>query len=82
MHLLENHQAGFSFDGIQTLEAFIERGGYKKAAADLYIHENTLRYRIQKIGDLLHADLEDPMVVHGLITQVKLWKLLKANANG
>ena len=77
MQLLENNQAGFSFDGIQTLEAFIERGGYKKAAADLFIHENTLRYRIQKISDLLHLDMEDPIVLHSLITRVKLWKLMK-----
>jgi purine catabolism regulator len=76
IQLLEDNKAGFSFDGIKTLEAFIERGGYKKAAADLFIHENTLRYRVQKIGELLHIDLEDPVVIHSLLTQVKLWKLL------
>ena len=77
INMLESNQAGFTFDGIQTIEAFVERGGYKKAAADLYIHENTLRYRIQKIGDLLHLDMEDPVILIYLIIQIKLWRLIK-----
>ena len=77
MHRLDNHQGGLSFDGIKTLEAYIECGGFKKASAKLYIHENTLRYRIQKIGDFLYLNLADPIITQSLLTQVKLWKLVK-----
>ena len=74
---LDNNQAGLAFDGIATLEAYIECGSYKKAASELYIHENTLRYRIQKISDYLNMNAEDPIVANSLIMQIKLWKLVK-----
>jgi len=74
---LGNQQIGASLDGISTLEAYIECGSHKEAAERLYIHENTLRYRMQKITDYLHLDLDDPIVTQSLITQIKLWKLKK-----
>jgi sugar diacid utilization regulator len=82
MELLDSPQSGLSFDGIKTLEAYIEQGGYgyKKTASVLYIHENTLRYRIQKIEEFLNLDLDDPFIAHCLITQAKLWRMKKANA--
>jgi len=81
IQLLFNYRKGLSFDAIQTLEAYIECGGYKKAAKKLFVHENTLRYRIQKIGDFLHMDMEDPMVTQSLIVQLKLWKSIKNEPN-
>ncbi|MCL2664514.1 MAG: PucR family transcriptional regulator, partial [Defluviitaleaceae bacterium] len=77
MQLLDSSKSGLNFDGIRTLEILLERGSYKKAAADLYIHENTLRYRVQKIGDILNLDMENPVITHALLTQIKLWKLCK-----
>jgi sugar diacid utilization regulator len=77
VEILGNHQKGLAFDGISTLEAYIECGGYKKAAEKLYIHENTLRYRIQKIAGFLHLDLSNPIIAHALIVQIKLWRLTK-----
>ena len=78
VEILGEDQKGLSFDGISTLEAYIECDGYKKAADKLYIHENTLRYRIQKISDFLHLDLNNPIVTHALISQIKLWKMMKS----
>jgi purine catabolism regulator len=77
IEILEKQQYGLSFDAIASLETYIEAGSFRKAAEKLFIHENTLRYRIQKIGELLHLDLDDPVVMHSLITQIKLWRLRK-----
>lgn len=77
IRLLDHHEKSLSFDSIKTLEAFIECGGYKKAAEKLYIHENTLRYRMQKIGDFLHVNIEDPVVLHTLFIQLKVWELIE-----
>lgn len=38
---------------VETLDAFLRSPTFKKAAALLYIHENTLRYRIQKISQIM-----------------------------
>lgn len=64
------------FDSLENLEAYIECG-YKKAASKLAIHENTLRYRVQKIADLLHLELSDSAVCNILLTQIKLWKIIR-----
>ncbi|MDR2035524.1 MAG: PucR family transcriptional regulator [Coriobacteriales bacterium] len=77
IQLLDGNKTSFSFDGIKTLETFLECQGYKKAAEALYVHENTLRYRMQKIEEFLCVDLNDPMVAHILFIQLKLWKLIK-----
>lgn len=43
---------------IETIESFIENdGNYKKTAEELYLHENTVRFRILKAQKIL--DLED-----------------------
>ena len=75
--ILDNNKTGLSFDGILTLEAYIECGSYKKAAEKLYLHENTLRYRMHKIQNYLHVDLDDPIITHSLIIQIKIWRLSK-----
>jgi purine catabolism regulator len=73
--LLANTKAGVSVDGILTLETYIDCGTYKKTAEALFIHENTLRYRLQKISDLLHLDLEDAVAMQAVLLQIKLWRL-------
>lgn len=56
-----------------TLEKFLESAGNrKKTASQLYIHRNTLIYRIRRIQELLNADLEDPE------TRLRLLVALKA----
>jgi DNA-binding PucR family transcriptional regulator len=75
IHELISKQKQLSFNSIETLETYIEAGNYKQAAKKLYIHENTLRYRIQKIADLFLFDLENPIVQQILIMKIKLWRL-------
>jgi DNA-binding PucR family transcriptional regulator len=46
---------------IETLEAWLEAfGDVAAAAAALYIHPNTLRYRLRRITELSGLDLTDP----------------------
>jgi len=81
MEILNEYTLG-SFDGISALEAYIEYNGYKKAAEKLRVHENTMRYHIEKIEKFLHLDIHDHAVAHSLITQIKLWRLRKAQTQG
>ncbi|MCL2164574.1 MAG: PucR family transcriptional regulator [Oscillospiraceae bacterium] len=79
IEILNKHKAGFSFDCLSTLEAYFRCDGYKKAADKLQIHENTMRYRLQRISDFLHLDIDDPIVTHSLVTQIMMWRLLQNN---
>lgn len=46
-----------------TLKVFIEsESNYNITAQKLYIHNNTVRYRISKIQEICNIDLEDPIV--------------------
>ena len=45
---------------LDTLRAFLYTGqNIAEASAMLYIHRNTMNNRLQKIGDLIHIDLQD-----------------------
>ena len=45
---------------VQTLKAFINNNGnIKKAADELHIHYNTLKYRLNKINDLYDMNLDN-----------------------
>jgi DNA-binding PucR family transcriptional regulator len=47
-------------DYMATIEAFLENNlNLENTAAQLHIHVNTLRYRLNKIQSLLHVDLKD-----------------------
>lgn len=55
-----------------TLQTYLEcQGNHSQTAAILFIHRNTLRYRLQQIQKLLGRNLDDPE------TRVFLWLLLK-----
>ncbi len=72
---LERAGHSLSFNALDTLEAFLRCGSYKTAAAELYIHENTLRYRIKKIRDLLCINFDDLSICRDFILRINLWKL-------
>lgn len=74
---LKRHQERFDYDCIECLEVYLEYG-YKKAATKLFLHENTLRYRIRNIEDILHLDLHDKSICNVLVNQIKLWQLRKS----
>lgn len=58
---LKSYDAKYSADLLQTAVIYVQQGGsIKKTAEELFQHENTIRYRINKIRDILH--LEGSMV--------------------
>ncbi|MCD8218168.1 MAG: helix-turn-helix domain-containing protein [Clostridiales bacterium] len=62
---------------VETLAAFCHNNGHISAAADeLFIHRNTLRYRLEKISSILQADLSDYNTLTNLIIALKVGKYL------
>ncbi|PSS43089.1 hypothetical protein C6401_14470 [Arthrobacter woluwensis] len=56
----------------ETLEAYLKLGGNKTAVcSELFIHRNTLTYRLRKIADLLEVDLDDGDVRASLLLALK-----------
>jgi sugar diacid utilization regulator len=45
---------------METLEAYLARGSVKDAAAALNLHRHTVLYRLDKLRELLGADLDTP----------------------
>ncbi|HHY34878.1 MAG TPA: PucR family transcriptional regulator [Firmicutes bacterium] len=58
----------------ETLYAYLENNGnLRETARKLYIHANTLRYRLKKISELLNVDLDK------MSNRVTLWTALTIN---
>lgn len=61
---------------IRTFKEFLDnRMNIKKTADKLYIHRNTLIYRIDKIKELLGTELNDENEVFGYHMALKLMDL-------
>jgi hypothetical protein len=46
---------------LPTVASFLSHGGrLRETAADIFVHRNTLAYRLDRAADLLGADLKDP----------------------
>jgi PucR family transcriptional regulator, purine catabolism regulatory protein len=55
---IEQEEGGYGDELVRSLDAFIEHNGHwEKAAAELYCHRHTLRYRIRRIEQLSGRDL-------------------------
>ena len=67
-----------SFDACRTLEIFLESGNVKRAAESSFIHDNAMRYRIQKIEQILLLDLSKPVNRYNLLLKLKLWRLAQS----
>jgi len=56
---LLDYDAGHHADLVETLFCYLKNNGSVKAVADeMFIHKNTIVYRMSKIKELLQADLE------------------------
>ncbi|MBV7389747.1 PucR family transcriptional regulator [Enterococcus alishanensis] len=65
------HQTTFSL----TLKTYLDQAGsLKMTAAKLFIHRNTLLYRMDRIKELLAIDLEDPNLRFHLMVSYKIEK--------
>ncbi len=61
---------------LETIEAYLAHGGsLEPAARSLFVHPNTMRYRLRRIGDLTGRDPWDPRDLLILQTAVILGRL-------
>jgi hypothetical protein len=66
---------------VPTLAAYLERGGsVREAAAALFIHPSTLKYRLKRIRELSGLDLSDPRVRFEAQLATKARQVLEAAA--
>jgi purine catabolism regulator len=62
-------------DLLQTLETYLETPSVGEAADLLFIHRNTLSYRLERIEKLIQADLNDPTQRLNLHAASKCYRL-------
>jgi purine catabolism regulator len=62
---------------LDTLQAYFDcQGSVMEAAAKLYIHRNTLRYRLDKVKEILGRDLDSPEERFSIALALKVRRLL------
>ncbi len=58
---------------LETVRAYFEHGGnLRKVSEVLYIHYNTIVYRINRIRDALQIDLKDPETAFSIQLALKI----------
>lgn len=74
--LLEKDSGG---ETLHTLEVYLSTGGKKARAAELlFIHLNTLKYRLGQIAQKLNVDLDDPDTMFSLRYALYIIRYLRA----
>jgi DNA-binding PucR family transcriptional regulator len=74
---LIEYDKGNSTDWLDTLGIYLEEGGsIKNAAERLFIHPNTMSYRIKRIKEILNIDLQDKDVQLNLSAAYKICKYI------
>lgn len=74
--LLEKDPSG---ETLHTLEVYLSTGGKKARAAELlFIHLNTLKYRLGQIAQKLNMDLDDPDTMFSLRYALYIIRYLRA----
>jgi len=73
---LVRHDAEAHGDLCRTLEAFLARGNAAEAARQLFVHYNTMKQRLHRIGEVLDADLHDPRTRLALTLALEVRRLV------
>jgi DNA-binding PucR family transcriptional regulator len=61
---------------VQTIDAYFDHhGNISQTAESLFIHRNTLLYRLERIKDLTSQDLNQANMRLALQLALKLWQL-------
>lgn len=64
-----------SFNACKTLEIFLESANIKKAAELSFIHDNTMRYRLQRVEQCLNMDMSKPLSRICMLLKIKHWHI-------
>lgn len=73
---IKEYDDKYNTEMFNTAVKYIENDGVYKAAADsLFIHENTVRYRINKIKEILHKEKQEGSFYEELSVAIRLHKL-------
>lgn len=65
-----------NMDLLHTLRSFLSTNGNAKQTAELlYLHRSSLRYRLEKIEELLHVDLDNSEHIFQLMMALKLYDM-------
>ena len=76
--LVESEGSGDKYELINTIEAYLKcNGDYKKTAALINQHENTVRYRISKAKRYLNLESDNFKFIEQVSIALKIKKLLK-----
>jgi PucR family transcriptional regulator, purine catabolism regulatory protein len=73
---LAEHDRKRSGELVETLRAYLEEGEQQAAARRLKVHPNTLRYRLDRIGEITDVDLADPETRLNLAVALRVQGLL------
>lgn len=62
---------------VATIAAYLECGGnYSQTAATLFVHRNTLKYRLRRIREVSGLDLGSPDARFNLQLATRAWRTL------
>ncbi len=62
----------------ETLELFFKNNCDRaKTSADLFIHENTLRYRLHQIEEIMNCDLKNVNTIADIVTAFKVRRMVQ-----
>jgi purine catabolism regulator len=74
---LIDYDEQYGSDLITTLEAYLKNDKkISRTADELFIHRNTVRYRIDRINDILGVDLEDGEMLFNIYFSLKALKVI------
>lgn len=74
---LIEYDKGNSTEWLDTLGVYLEEGGsIQQAAKRLFIHPNTMSYRVKRIKEILGIDLQDQEVQLNLLAAYKICKYI------
>ena len=70
-----------STEYLVTLNAYLYRRKNKtETIRQLFIHQNTLTYRLKRIEELFHIDFEDMASLQRLYASIMIWKYLNGKS--
>jgi len=80
LHPLMEYKEQHSIDLIETLRVFFQNNGnYKQTAADLFQHENTIRFRVGKAKSLLGMEKETYRFIKEVSLAIDCFPFLRDN---